>query len=126
MEGRVISQRTMKLLQQCTQIFSSLSDSNRQNIIVQLYDHEKITVNEITKVIPLSRPAVSHHLKQLLNAGLVKVEKQGTERFYSVSLQKSIQSLKDLIVSLEQDNNNIKEQKIKQQEENLYEDHKLY
>jgi DNA-binding transcriptional ArsR family regulator len=33
----------------------------------------------------VSRPAVSHHLKILLDAGLVDVESRGTRRIYAVS-----------------------------------------
>lgn len=98
-----MSQKTMKILQECTPIFSILSDSNRQEILVLLFDRGEMTVSEITEHIELSRPAVSHHLKLLLNTNTVIVNKRGTERYYSLSLEKSINLLKDLIQSLEED-----------------------
>lgn len=94
----------MNLLKECTPIFSLLSDPYRQEILVLLYDEGEMTVSQITERIALSRPAISHHLKQLLNAELVVVDKRGTERFYAVTLDQSIERLKQLIGSLEQDN----------------------
>lgn len=41
-------------------------------------------MNELAEGLPISRPAVSQHLKALLDAGLVTVENQGTKRIYSV------------------------------------------
>lgn len=105
-----MSQKTMRILRECTSIFSVLSDSYRQEILILLYDEGEMTVNQITEHIALSRPAVSHHLKQLLNSKVVSVEKRGTERYYSIALQDSIILLKQLIELLEHDNE-IKEQK---------------
>lgn len=93
----------MKILQECTPIFSILSDSNRQEILVLLFDRGEMTVSQITEHIELSRPAISHHLKLLLNTNIVKVKKRSTERYYSLTLDKSINLLKDLIQSLEDD-----------------------
>lgn len=107
-----MSQKTMKILRKCTPIFSILSDSNRQEILLLLYDEGEMTVGQITEHIALSRPAVSHHLKLLLDSKVVGVEKRGTERYYSVALKNSIILLKQLIESLENDNE-IKEQKEK-------------
>ncbi|WP_098731542.1 ArsR/SmtB family transcription factor [Brevibacterium epidermidis] len=40
------------------------------------------SVTEIARELPISRPAVSQHLKVLLDAGLVDVRNQGRERLY--------------------------------------------
>jgi DNA-binding transcriptional ArsR family regulator len=42
------------------------------------------SVGEIAHGLPISRPAVSQHLKVLKEAGLVKDEAQGTRRVYSL------------------------------------------
>lgn len=107
-----MSQKTMKILRECTPIFSILSDSYRQEILILLYDEGEMTVGQITERIALSRPAVSHHLKLLLNSKVVSVVKRGTERYYSVAFKNSIILLKQLIESLEHDDV-IKEQKEK-------------
>ena len=41
-----------------------------------------VRVGEITEKTNLSRPAVSHHLGILKDAGLVKVRREGTKNFY--------------------------------------------
>lgn len=41
-------------------------------------------MNEIAKSQPVSRPAVSQHLKVLISANLVDVEQQGNRRVYCV------------------------------------------
>jgi DNA-binding transcriptional ArsR family regulator len=40
-------------------------------------------VNEIAMLLPVSRPAVSQHLRALKNAGLVRESRDGTRRIYS-------------------------------------------
>ncbi|MOA64899.1 Transcriptional repressor SdpR [compost metagenome] len=62
-----------------------------------------MTVNEITEKLTLSRPAVSHHLKLLKNAGVVKVEQAGTQRYYELSMQESVDLLRRLLAALERD-----------------------
>ena len=49
----------------------------------------------------LSRPAVSHHLKLMLDAKVIAVNKVGKKRFYRVSLDDTVQLLKELTISLE-------------------------
>lgn len=66
-------------------LFIALGDPNRQAIVVQLLQIHKLNVNEIAAKTPLSRPAISHHLKVLRQAGIVDVEKQGTQRLYFLS-----------------------------------------
>lgn len=75
----------IKLFHQAEPLFVALGDPHRQQIIVQLLQTHKLSVNSITDATPLSRPAVSHHLKILAQAGLVSVEQRGTQRFYHLS-----------------------------------------
>ena len=91
----------MDLFRKGMPIFSIFQDENRQKIIILLCKNKELTVNQITDQINLSRPAVSHHLKLMLDAGVITVNKVGKERFYRVSLDETVQLLKDLTVSLE-------------------------
>lgn len=43
-------------------------------------------MGELAADLPVSRPAVSQHLKVLLDAGLVEVQSRGTRRIYAVSM----------------------------------------
>lgn len=97
-----MSEKALRIFQQSIPVFDVLRDAHRQNIIVNLCEQGRLTVNEIAEQSKLSRPAISHHLKLLLQIGLITVEQQGTQRFYSASLKPSIEILKELIVELEQ------------------------
>lgn len=91
----------MNLFRKGMPIFGIFQDENRQKIILLLCKNKELTVNQITEQINLSRPAVSHHLKLMLDAGVIAVNKVGKERLYRVSLDDTVQLLKDLTVSLE-------------------------
>jgi len=64
--------------------FVAIADPNRRYLLEELRRGPK-TVNELASGLPVSRPAVSQHLKVLLDAGLVSAENQGTRRLYTVS-----------------------------------------
>jgi ArsR family transcriptional regulator, arsenate/arsenite/antimonite-responsive transcriptional repressor len=80
-----------------TNIFAALGDGFRQDIVMLLAQHERLNVSQITEQIALSRPAVSHHLKVLLQAGLVQMERVSRENFYSLSVDEALASLRLLV-----------------------------
>lgn len=65
------------------EIFSSLSDPTRRDILLRISMHDCLTVNEIAKpyLENMSLPAVSKHLKVLEKSNLISREKNG--RSYS-------------------------------------------
>jgi DNA-binding transcriptional ArsR family regulator len=63
--------------------FDALGDSNRR-AIVELLGSGGRTVGEIAESLPISRPAVSRHLRLLKEAGLVIDEPRGTRRIYQL------------------------------------------
>lgn len=63
--------------------FDALGDPNRRSII-QLLRAGPRSVQEIADALPISRPAVSRHLRLLKNAGLVSDESEGTRRLYQL------------------------------------------
>ncbi|MFZ7104319.1 MAG: ArsR/SmtB family transcription factor [Peptococcaceae bacterium] len=73
-----------KNIRNLAQIFKSLGDPNRISIIQKLSQEEKC-VCELMEEMGLSQPAVSHHLKQLKQAGLVQDRREGKWIFYSVN-----------------------------------------
>jgi len=64
--------------------FLAISDPNRRYLLEELRRSPK-TVGQLAAGLPVSRPAVSQHLKILLDAGLVDVEAKGTKRIYAIS-----------------------------------------
>lgn len=64
--------------------FLAISDPNRRHLLEELRRGPK-TVTELASGLPVSRPAVSQHLKVLLDAGLVSARPEGTRRIYAVS-----------------------------------------
>ena len=63
--------------------FGALGDPNRRTIVAILARGPR-SVREIADQMPISRPAVSRHLRLLREAGLVTVESQGTRRLYQL------------------------------------------
>lgn len=57
-------------------IFRALADPTRREIIALLRDGQK-TVGEIALSFPVSRPAISKHLRSLHSAGLVAIRREG-------------------------------------------------
>jgi len=68
------------------EIFTAMADPTRRSILEALKGDPR-TVADIALDMPVSRPAVSQHLKVLQDAGLVKCEADGTRRFYSLRRQ---------------------------------------
>ena len=100
-----MSKRTLNILSECIPIFTMLQDENRQKILMLLFDNKEMSVSELTEQLSLSRPAVSHHLKLLLDCKLLNVNKVGKERYYRISMENAIIQLKSLLQSLEDDIN---------------------
>lgn len=64
--------------------FTAIADANRRHLLEELRRGPK-TVSQLAAGLPVSRPAVSQHLKVLLDAGLVVARAQGTRRLYAVN-----------------------------------------
>ena len=64
-------------------VLTALADPTRRSILESLRDARR-TVGELAANRPISRPAVSQHLKVLKRAQLVRADPQGNRRVYSV------------------------------------------
>jgi DNA-binding transcriptional ArsR family regulator len=63
--------------------FDALADRQRREIL-RLLGGGPRAVHELADDLPISRPAVSRHLRLLSDAGLVSEEREGTRRIYSL------------------------------------------
>jgi DNA-binding transcriptional ArsR family regulator len=61
--------------------FEALGDPTRRQLLRQLADGDR-SVSELAATLPISRPAVSRHLRVLREAGLVDEVPRGTRRIY--------------------------------------------
>ncbi len=67
------------------QALQALADPTRREVFEQLRFGPS-PVGRLAQRLPVTRPAVSQHLKVLKDAGLVREKKVGTRRVYSVEL----------------------------------------
>jgi DNA-binding transcriptional ArsR family regulator len=74
---------------------TALGDATRQRIMM-LLSRERLNVGELSERFRLSRPAISHQLKVLLDAGLLVQERVGRERVYRVDARRCRQFVERL------------------------------
>ncbi|HYY33463.1 MAG TPA: metalloregulator ArsR/SmtB family transcription factor [Gaiellaceae bacterium] len=63
---------------------AALADPTRRRVFERLRAGPR-PVGEIARGLPVSRPAVSQHLRVLKEAGLVRERREGTRNYYSVN-----------------------------------------
>ena len=66
-----------------TNALGALGDPTRRAIFERLSDHPS-AVGDLAELLPVSRPAVSQHLKVLKDAGLVTSHRNGNRHIYSL------------------------------------------
>ena len=66
--------------------FEALGDPQRREILRLLGDGDK-PVHALAAALPISRPAVSRHLRVLRDSGFVDQRAEGTERIYSLAAE---------------------------------------
>ena len=77
-------------------IFKQLSDSNRIRIFWLLCHCEECVTN-ISAMVDMSSPAVSHHLKSLKSSGLIVSRREGKEVYYKAAETKPADLLHHMI-----------------------------
>lgn len=65
-------------------VFAALADPIRREILESLF-RSPLNAGEVARRFPVSRPAISRHLRLLREAGMVTVEQSGRERRYRVN-----------------------------------------
>ncbi len=72
-------------LREIARYFHLLKDIRRLRILVTLSSKE-MTVTELARMLHISQPLVSFHLRPLRDHGLVKMRRAGREAYYSLHL----------------------------------------
>lgn len=78
-------QKLAREFQDCQKILLALGDENRQHMMLEMMRMGQcggVRVGAITEKANLSRPAVSHHIQILKEAGILKMRREGTKNFY--------------------------------------------
>lgn len=82
--------------------FSALADETRREILALLRDGS-LTAGGVAEAFHLSKPTISHHLKVLAEAGLVRSERRGTTIVYTLqtnAIEEIARGLLDLAAGL--------------------------
>ena len=74
-EYREEIQRLAEEFSDCRKVLLALGDANRQHLILEM-------LGDIAEKTHLSRPAVSHHIRILREAGLLRMRQEGTKNYY--------------------------------------------
>lgn len=84
-----VTEEVLKLaeeFEECRPILQALGDANRQHVLmvmIKMDDAPKgARVGAIAERTALSRPAVSHHIRILREAGIISVRREGTRNYY--------------------------------------------
>jgi DNA-binding transcriptional ArsR family regulator len=77
-------------------IFTALGDDHRQRVLLMFGKGERFTQGDIVAASTLSRSAVAHHLRILLEAGVLKREKIGREVWLWPDLERVATALDDV------------------------------
>jgi ArsR family transcriptional regulator, arsenate/arsenite/antimonite-responsive transcriptional repressor len=83
------------------QLLNGIRDKARLEIILLLGQTNSMNVTEIASHFRISRPAISHHLKVLKDAEIVRSEKQGQEVYYRLNSSRIVTGLREVADMIE-------------------------
>lgn len=100
----------------CAPYLTTLADPVRQEILLILAESgtDGMDVQDITSKTHLSRPAISHHLKILKDTGMIISHKKGTQIYYFIYIEKTLDKIKDLMETVSDLVSNIDMESVKQ------------
>lgn len=81
------------------EIFKSLSDNIRLNILIELNKKESICVCDLVEYFNIPQSKLSYHLKMLLDAGLIRKSREGKWNYYSINMVEIKKCLSEEIIN---------------------------
>jgi ArsR family transcriptional regulator len=81
-------ERRYEGLEEAASLFKALGDETRLAIVRQLREQGRVCACNLGACCALAQPTVSHHLKVLREAGLVRADKQGLWVYYTLDQNK--------------------------------------
>lgn len=88
--------------EETVRLLNAIRDPIRMDIIFLLAQNPPMNVGDISARFKVSRPAISHHLKVLKDAGIVQSEKIGQEIFYRLNHVYVVLGLRNIADEIEE------------------------
>lgn len=79
-------------------VFVALGDGHRQRILLMFDRGEELTIKDIADACPLSRTAITHHIRILREAGVLRAEKRGRQVFLRPDPRRALDAMNALRV----------------------------
>lgn len=105
MNGVDLLNQLLKEFNRSRPALTAIGDPSRQAIIAAMTAagcHNGQRVGDLTKAVNLSRPTVSHHIKLLREAGMVRLEKVGTKHYYYLTMADKLDDMTQLLATLKE------------------------
>ena len=100
MDSKKESKKLQSEFKECQKMLAAIGDETRQMIMEKCGGTRVVDLAEKTH---LSRPAVSHHMQILKDAGFVTSRKEGTMIYYSINADRAgIKKVRDLLDHIEE------------------------
>lgn len=93
--------RAKRLFKENLRLMSALGDPARQKLILLMLEGKPKTVKELTELMSISRPTVSHHIKILNDANILAEHRKGMKRYYYPRIGPHIKPVKELLEAIE-------------------------
>ncbi|HEY8424487.1 MAG TPA: metalloregulator ArsR/SmtB family transcription factor [Limnochordales bacterium] len=87
--------------QDLMRMLQAVGDPIRMQLVFLVGSRGPMNVTDITSQFKLSRPAISHHLKVLKDAGVLTGEKRGKEVYYRLNRHRAVDALRSLADAIE-------------------------
>lgn len=84
-------------LSELAELFNALSNEFRLEIVRRLVTEEEVACERLAEELPLSRPALSHHVRILKQSRIIKVTKRGQFLFYRLNREYLTQLSPDFV-----------------------------
>ena len=91
------TKRMRELFRESLPLFSALGDPIRQQLIMLMMEAQRKSVAELAASMKLPRPTVSHHLKVLKDAHILREQKVGTKIYYCPQMGTYFRPVKELV-----------------------------
>ncbi|VDG17761.1 ArsR/SmtB family transcription factor [Lactiplantibacillus mudanjiangensis] len=97
-------QKSATALTESAQLIGIFAETIRRQIIIALGNSgDGLNVTAITALVNISRPAVSHHLRLMREAGVIDMRSNGVEHIYYLTLAEPLKQLQSTFTTLTTD-----------------------